>query len=447
MWLIMLLLLAIFFIVVSSARYDLHPFLALIFAALGFGLLSGAPPIEVVKALNGGFGETIGKIGIVILAGTVIGVFLEKSGGAYSLAESILRLTGERNVPLAMSAIGYIVSIPVFCDSGFVILSSLNRALSKRAGISLAVSSVALSLGLYATHTMVPPTPGPMAAAGLMKADLGLVIGYGMFVSLFAALSGWIYSLLFASRVFIDPEPEESQEDIQQKLETAPPAFFSLLPVLIPIVLIVLNSYSAMPTQPLGSGWMQKTAAFLGEPVVALAIGMLLAFGLPRRLERSMFSTSGWVGQALSQASIIILVTGAGGAFAKVLQTAGVDKTLGATLQQWNLGIWLPFIISAAIKTAQGSSTVAMITTASLLQPLSASLGFDTPHELALAVVMIGAGSMVVSHLNDSYFWVVTQLSRMDVGTGCRVYSPGTVVQGLVAGVVGWVLYVGLAAG
>ncbi|MCZ6463514.1 MAG: GntP family permease, partial [Proteobacteria bacterium] len=208
MWLVVLLGLAILFIVVATARWGIHPFLALLIAAFGFGMASGMPLADVVKSVNGGFGGTIGYIGIVILAGSIIGTFLEKSGGALRLAESTLRATGERNVPAAMGIIGWVVSMPVFCDSGFVILSALNRALAQRTGISLAAGAIALSLGLYATHTMVPPTPGPVAAAGILEADLGRVILWGLLVSAIALGAGILFATRVAARVAIPAYPE-----------------------------------------------------------------------------------------------------------------------------------------------------------------------------------------------------------------------------------------------
>ena len=207
MWLLILLLVSIAFIIIATARWQVHPFLALLGAAFGFGLLSGMAPTDVVSAINAGFGGTIGYIGVVILAGSIIGTFLEKSGGALRLAESTLRITGERNVPAAMGLVGYIVSLPVFCDSGFVILAPLNRALAKKTGITLASGAIALSLGLYATHTMVPPTPGPVAAAGILEADLGQVILWGLLISAIALAAGWLFAVLVASRmpIYLDP--------------------------------------------------------------------------------------------------------------------------------------------------------------------------------------------------------------------------------------------------
>ena len=208
MWLITLLVLAIGFIIFATAKLKMHAFLALLLTAFGFGILAGMPLDVVVKSVNDGFGGTIGYIGIVIVLGSVIGTFLEKSGGAWRLAESILKITGKKRVPLTMSIMGYVVSIPVFCDSGFVILSSLNKALAKRAGISLAAGAIALSLGLYATHTMVPPTPGPIAAAGILQADLGLVILWGMIIAAVACVAGWIWAVTVAAKVDVPPYKE-----------------------------------------------------------------------------------------------------------------------------------------------------------------------------------------------------------------------------------------------
>src|SRR5690606_24754354 len=194
---------AVVFIVLATTSLKMHPFLALILAALGFGLLSGMPGPEVIDAIAAGFGGTVGSIGIVILFGAIIGVFLERSGGALRLAASILKKTGEKHIPAAMGGVGYIVSMPVFCDTAFITRSSLNRALSKKAGVGIAAGAIALSLGLYTTHTMVPPTPGPVAAAGILGADLGLVILWGMIVSLVALAAGWIFAVKVAAKAQI----------------------------------------------------------------------------------------------------------------------------------------------------------------------------------------------------------------------------------------------------
>jgi len=439
--LVILLLVSIFFIVFSTTKFKLHPFIALLLAAIGYGLFSGMPLSEVVKSVNGGFGNTIGYIGIVIVAGCIIGTFLEESGGAYIMAQKIMKLVGEKHVPLAMVILGYFVSIPVYADSGFVVLSPLNKALSKRAMISLAGPAIALSLGLTITHCLVPPTPGPIAAAGILEADLGLVIMVGVAVSLFAVFATWIFATKFASKVYIDPNPDENDEEIIEKIKKAPSAGSAFVPIIIPLLLIVLKSVSDFPTNPFGTGFIKSLFGFIGEPVIALIIGVFFAFLLPKKFERSMLSTTGWVGKALVTSAVIILITGAGGAFGMVLRNSGIADILGNSLSEINMGIWLPFLIAASLKSAQGSSTVAVITTASIMAPLMGILGFESALEKALVIASIGAGSMVVSQVNDSFFWVVTQFSNMNVKTGLKLHSLGTLICGFTAMFVVWMTY------
>ncbi len=432
MWLLFLLLVAVVFIVIATAKLNLHPFLALLIAAFGYGILSRNLSLnDVISSINQGFGGTIGYIGIVVLAGAVIGTFLEKSGGAYRLADSTLKTVGKKNVPLAMAIIGYIVSIPVFCDSAFVILSPLCKALSRKAKSSLAAGAVALSLGLYATHTMVPPTPGPVAAAGIIKADLGLVILWGTIVSVIALSAGWLFAVKFANTVKIDAKPEPQESEAEEGVIEAPSLLKSVVPILLPIVLIVGKSVCEFPTHPFGTGRVAEIVSFIGQPVVALLLGVFLSFLLPRKLSKEMLSNSGWVGQAVLSAATIIIITGCGGAFGKVLQNSGIDDVVKVYLgKSVGLSIWLPFIIAAALKTAQGSSTVAIVTTAGIVSPLLSTLGLETATAKALVVVAIGAGSMVVSHANDSYFWVVTGLSGMTVKQGYRLQTLGTLIEG-----------------
>jgi GntP family gluconate:H+ symporter len=322
----------------------------------------------------------------------------------------------------------------VFCDSGFILLSPLNKALCRRAGISIAASAIALSLGLYATHTMVPPTPGPIAAAGIIKADIGLVILWGLFIAAIACLGGWLFAVTVARRFQISPDKPGASPPPLPSMENSPSAFASLMPILIPILLIVLRSVAEFPTKPLGEGIILKVLGFIGQPVVALLLGVALALLLPKKLERAMLSDQGLVGKAILDAAIIIIITGAGGAFGKVLQNSGIAAVVGDSLSNTPLGILLPFVIAAGIKTAQGSSTVSIITTAGLMAPLLTPLGLDGETARALVVVAIGAGAMVVSHANDSFFWVVTQFSNMSPETGYKLQTLGTLVEGVVAG-------------
>ena len=439
--LIVLLVAAILFIVISTAKLKLHPFLALIIAAIGYGLCSGLPLGQIIKSVNNGFGNTVGSIGIVIVAGCIIGTFLEESGGAYIMARSVMKLAGEKRVPLVMLLLGYIISIPVYADSGFVIMTPLNKALSKKAGITLAASAIALSLGLTLTHCLVPPTPGPISATSIVGADLGLVILTGIVASMISFVIALIFVNRFVSRTYIDPAPNESDQEIEERVKHAPSAVKSFLPIVVPLLLIVLKSVSDFPTNPFGTGTVKTLLGFIGEPVVALLIGMALGFMLPRKFDLEMLSTSGWVGKSLVSAAVIIMITAAGGSFGMVLRDSGIADVVGGFVSGSSLGIWMPFLIAAALKTAQGSSTVAIITTASLLAPLMETMGFVAPIEKALAVTALCSGAMVVSHVNDSFFWVITQMTGMTVRQGYRFHTLGTLLCGTGAMLTVWVIF------
>lgn len=440
--LIVLLILAVAFIVVSTTKFKLHPFLALIFAAIGFGLLSGMPFAEIVSSVNSGFGDIVGHIGLVIVIGCIIGTFLEESGGAYVMAQGIVRLAGKKRVPLAMLIVGCFISIPVYADSGFVILSPLNKAITKKAGVSLACTAIALSLGLTITHCLVPPTPGPVAATAILGADLGLVILIGLIVSVFVAAESYFFVTRYASRTYIDPDPDGEITVEEDGAKDKPSALRSFLPVVVPLVLIVFKSISDFPGAPFGEGVAASVLRFVGEPVVALIIGMILSFFLPKKFDRELLSTTGWVGKSLTSAAVIIMITAAGGSFGMILRNSGIADILGESLAGANVGIWLPFIIAAALKSAQGSSTVAIVTTASLIAPMMEALGFVSPVGRALAVMSLCSGAMVMSHVNDSFFWVVTQLSGMNVKTGCKLHGIGTLLGGLTAMLVVWIGYI-----
>ncbi|AZR72897.1 gluconate transporter [Anoxybacter fermentans] len=433
--LLVILAAAVAFIVLMTARIKMHAFLVLLLAAFGVGLLSGMEPLEVIKTVTGGFGGILSYIGIVIIAGTIIGTLLEKSRGTLTMANTVLGWVGKAKSALAMSITGAIVSIPVFCDSGFVILSSLNKSLAKKAKISMATMAVALSTGLYATHTLVPPTPGPIAAAGTLNADLGLVILFGLIVAIPAILAGYLWSTKIASRYYIEPdiEVETKEGDID-----LPKPIDAFAPIVVPIILITLKSIADFPSHPFGEGGIKTFFDFFGDPTVALIIGIFIAFRLlPRWSEEYI---NGWVGEGLKNAASIIMITGAGGAFGAILKATPIGEYLGNTLSQYHLGIFLPFIIAAALKTAQGSSTVALITTAALVSPILPELGLNSEVARALVVMSIGAGAMTISHANDSYFWVVSQFSNLDTSTAYKTHSLATLIQGITTIIVVFIL-------
>ncbi|KGG81173.1 gluconate transporter [Caloranaerobacter azorensis H53214] len=433
--LLVILLLGIGFIVLSTSKWKLHPFISLLIAAYGIAFAAGMPVLKIGQTIRNGFGGILNYIGIVIILGTIIGTILEKSGAAITMADTVLKVVGEKRPGLAMSIIGYIVSIPVFCDSGYVILSSLKKSLAKRTKSSAVMMSVALATGLYATHTLVPPTPGPIAAAGNLGLEnsLGLVIIVGLIVSIITMLAGYFWATLCGKKYKSAEDLEEltiSYEDVKKQYGNLPSPSKAFAPIIVPIVLITLGSIANFPTHPFGEGTLFTIFSFLGKPINALFIGFFFALSLLPKLDEE--TLSGWIGEGLKSAAIIIMVTGAGGALGQVLKSTPIGNYLGTTLAKYHLGIFLPFIIAAALKTAQGSSTVALVTTSALVAPLLSTLGLASEMGRVLTVMAIGAGAMTVSHANDSFFWVVTQFSGMDVSTAYKSQTLATLVQGLV---------------
>lgn len=427
--LLVIFLCAIAFIILMTAKVKMNAFLVLLITAFGVGLAAGMDPLTVIKTVTGGFGGILSYIGIVIICGTIIGTILEKSEATLTMAEAVLGLVGRARSALAMSLTGAVVSISVFCDSGYVILSSLNNSLARKAGLSMTTMAVALSTGLYATHTFIPPTPGPIAAAGNLGADIGLVIMIGFAVSIPAIIAAYAWAVWVGRRIFVAPEPVVS--DVKTDAAVLPGRFISFAPILVPILLITLKSVADLPGLPFGGGGLKKAFDFIGDPSVALILGVFLAFRLLPKCDEPHLN--GWVSEGLRNAASIIMITGAGGAFGSILKATPIGGYLSTTLSQFQLGIFLPVIIAAALKTAQGSSTVAIITTSALISPMLPQLGLDSSGGRALAVIATGAGAMIVSHANDSYFWVVTQFSKLDTATAYKTYTAATLIQGVVS--------------
>ncbi|MGN6035118.1 GntP family permease [Brevibacterium casei] len=440
-------------IIVLATRLD--AFIALLIAALVTGVVAGQDLLSLIDAVTTGFGNTLASIGIVIGLGVGIGKILEVSGAADSLARAFLRAFGKGREPWAMGSVGSLVSIPVFCDSGYVIMNPLARSIArvKRGGyITLAL---ALGAGMTLTHHMVPPTPGPLAATGILGADIGGVILTGLVFTVLllpvvviyarwigpklepylnAKVSRDVYATAgvgaaTASATTADTVTEDevtvTEETTTETPATAaggkkPGAFLGFLPLIIPLLLIVANTVStAIDRNAQGvlsgddyepSSWVAPLA-FIGNPVVALIIGLVLAVYtlLPRFTPRSQVQS--WLADAAASAGLILLITGAGGSFGMVLRESGVGDALAEAIASISLpALLVPFIIASLVRLAQGSGTVAMITAASVTAPLIEPLGLSP----LVAVMACTAGSMVFSYFNDSYFWVVTRFAGLD---------------------------------
>ncbi len=436
--LVLILIGVIAFIVIATSKFKLHPFLTLILAAFIGAFAYGLPSGDIAKTITTGFGNILGYIGLVIVLGTIIGIILEKSGAAITMADVVIKVLGKRFPTLTMSIIGYLVSIPVFCDSGFVILNSLKQSMANRMKVSSVSMSVALATGLYATHTFVPPTPGPIAAAGNLglESNLGLVIGVGLFVAAVASLAGMLWANRFAG---VEPDGEGAEElkaqaadfeSLKQSYGTLPSPLKAFAPIFVPILLICLGSIANFPSAPLGKEGLFSLLVFLGQPVNALLIGLFLSL-LLLKSDNKIAEFSERISQGLVAAAPIILITGAGGAFGAVLKATPIGDFLGSSLSALGVGIFMPFIVAAALKSAQGSSTVALVATSALVAPMLGDIGLGSEMGRVLTVMAIGAGAMTVSHANDSFFWVVTQFSRMSVKQAYKGQTMATPNQGV----------------
>ncbi|HEV7349671.1 GntP family permease [Telluribacter sp.] len=423
---LLIILLALALIILSIIKFDIHPFLALFVGAIVYGLLVGMPTDLILKSISEGFGGVLGSIGLLILLGVVIGTFLEKTGGAFVIAQKILALIGEKSVMLAMMVTGYILSIPVFGDSAFIMMNPINKSLSFKGKLPFAATTVALTLGISASHSLVPPTPGPIAAAGILEADLGMIIFWGIIVSSLALIPCFFF-VKYALRG-IDLEPQFAEVEKTTVVKKYPSLGKSFLPIIIPLLLIILASIAKYPTQPFGENPFTSVLLFVGSPVIALLLGAFLSFTLPAKFDAKLLSSSGWMGESLLIAAPVILITGAGGVFGKMLQNSGIADLVSSNLDGASWGLFLPFLMALALKSAQGSSTVSLITTASIVAPLLGTLGLDSEMMRVFTVLSIGAGAIAISHANDSFFWAMTQLSGMNIKQGNQSHSLGTLI-------------------
>jgi GntP family gluconate:H+ symporter len=433
-----LLIAAIAFIVWSTACKKINPFFVLLAAALFVGVLSGLPLSEMVNALKLGFGHTMEKIGLLIIHGTTLGVILEKTGATLSMATTILQRVKEKNAPLAISITGFIVGIPIFCDSGFIILSGLNHSLVKKTNQPMPVMAAALASSLYAVHCLVPPHPGITAATGSMGGDLGTIILWGILLAIPAAFVGYIYGAWRGKKI---TEAYEEQEDVQTTLLQLPPAWLSFVPIIFPIVLIAFKSmvmlYTSAAEIAASSGL--QMLSFAGDPVIALLLAILLSVTLIGKQGNAEWKH--WLSDGVHKSGMILGIIAAGGMFGEMLQATGIGKHIGAMLGGLSIGIFVPFLFAAILKTAQGSSTIAVITAASLVAPMLPVLGLHTPTGSTLAILSLGAGSMVVSHANDANFWVISRFSNLSTASTLKVYSSATALMGLTVQLLIWIAW------
>ena len=434
--LIIAFVLAIVVMIVAISKYKIHPFLSIMSVSLILALIAGIPLGDIANVIGAGFSGTFSSIGIVIILGALIGTVLEKTGAALKLADMVVKLVGQKNPELAIELMGWVVSIPVFCDSGFVILDPIRRAMVRRTRTSSVAMTVALSAGLYISHVFSPPTPGPIAAANTLGIgdNLLLVMGMGVLASILPLIAGLLFakyigkSVKSADETGDSAETAKTYEELVASFGKLPGGFDALAPIVVPIVLMALGSIASM------AGWTGiafDLFNFLGKPIIALAVGTIFAV-IQLAATKKLGEFYDLTNDTLKVTGPILFVTAAGGVLGKVIATSDMVNfiTEHATVLG-SVGIFFPFLLAAILKSAQGSSTVAITTTAGIVAPLLGAIGMSTPAEIALVVMAIGAGAMTVSHANDSYFWVVTNFGQMTPEQGYKTQTMLTLVLGL----------------
>lgn len=433
MYSILLLILSIIMLMVLISKMRLHAFLSLLIVSLLLGLASGMPLTQVTDTVAAGFGGTMQSIGIVIVCGVVVGEILECTGAAQKIADSILRLVGIKRAPLATAVTGGVVSIPTFCDSGFVILNPVIKALSRKGNIPYMVLVTSLMCGLLTTHSLVPPTPGPIAVAGILGADVGKVMVYGLIIAVPVILITqlWCNSKFIKNRYPEIAEADEkdiaANDKFAEIVAHSPNTFMSYMPIIVPIILIVVRSFFTQYYTDTES-MLYQVIGFIGTPYVALLIGTLLSFLLPAKLTSEV--TDNWVSTAIQKSAEILLITGIAGCYGKVLQAIGVGDVLAGVIAGMGIpSVVLPFVISAIVLMAQGSATVAMTTTAGIILPLLPALAISPE----LATIAIAGGSFCGVLPMGSYFWCVTKLSGFDIKKGYVAVTATTYIMGVSA--------------
>lgn len=421
--------LSILLIIALTSVFKYNTFFSMLVVSLLLAVVS-LPAEEVVPAITQGFGNTMKSIGIIIILGITIGIILDKTGATLSMANAILRITGRSKAGLAIGITGYVCGIPIFCDSGFVVLSGINRSLARMTGKPMIFMASMLAAGLYSVHCLIPPHPGAMAAAGIIGVNIGNLILAGLLLAVAAAGSGFLWARFMTRREEGHRAGEMTGEALAIGKEGLPSTFFSFMPVIVPLLLLTIKSIVLMKQKAPANVFM-KLLSFIGSPEISLLIGVMLA--LPLFKEKNKKVINDVFSEAIDKTGQILLLTAAGGIFGAVIKATGVGAQAGGYLAATGLGLFIPFGIAAFLKTAQGSSTVAIMTTASIVAPMLAALNLDTETGKLLATLAMGSGSMMVSHANDSYFWVVARFSDLDIGPMLRVYSYTTFVMGMVS--------------
>jgi len=413
MLIITAILIGLVLIVVFTSILKYNTFLSIFIVSLLIALIT-LPLADVVPTILTGFGNTMKSIGLIIIFGIILGLILDKTHATKS-----------------------ITGIPIFCDSGFIVLQGINKSLIESTGKPMVFMASVLAAGLYSVHCLIPPHPGATAAAGIMSANIGQLILIGIPVAAISSLAGFIWVRFITRKDPYTAPISNSDKMIQDEIVELPSALRSFLPIVVPVLLLSGRSVVLL-FAPGNQGALIKTISFLGEPIIALIVGILLAVSLYKKVNskalNELFDLS------IEKAGTILAITAAGGIFGTVIKATGIGEVAGVYLASTGLGLFVPFLIASFLKTAQGSSTVAIMTTASIISPMLISLNLNSDYGIVLATLAMGAGSMIISHTNDSYFWVITKFSDLEIKSTLRVWTTTTAVMGVFAFSAVWIL-------
>ncbi len=411
-------------IVLLTARWRWHAFLSILLVTVAVALGAGLDPDQVVACVTGGFGQALSYTTIIVISGFIIGEFLERTGGALTIASAVLRVVGSRRAALAVALAGYIVGVPVMCcDTAFIVLSPAIRGVSARSRVPLPMLALALAVGTYSSFKLIPPSPGPLAVLTLFGADFTRTLLLTLLISVPVMAVGLAWA---RHQTGTAPAAELPDKPPTGSPDATPGLGAASLPAALPILLIVLKAVLGPILDP--AGLVGGCLDLVGHPVIALPIGVFAALAVNRRA--GMATMTQWIAKAITRAGSILAIVGAGGALGAVVRACGMGDYLGRLLTGAGIpGLLVPFVLAMALKTAQGSSMVTLFTTPAIVAPLLTGLGI-APEIATLATL---AGALAVVHVNDSFFWVVTRFADMDVTAGYKSLTVLSLLQALVA--------------
>ncbi|MFC2113438.1 GntP family permease [Bacteroidota bacterium] len=430
-----ILLFFLLLLIFSISKWNVHPFVALILTALALGVSLGMGGQQTVEVLLKGFSETLRWIAIIIILGAFIGEVLQETGGAFRISGGIIKLVGEKKLPWAMGMTGYLVSIPVFVDVAYILFQPIIESLSVKSKRPVLYIGLSLAAGLTVSHTLIPPTPGPMAVASLLGVNIGRMLMINLIVAIFAMIGGVLWVIFVVKRSWIDYDKKLIEASHSKKNEIPDTIttdrgnlLIDVLPILAPIILIALGSFLNFETATITA----RIFNFISTPLVAVLVGALIAV-LQIRTNNKRNVVNRLVEQAIIKSALVIMITGAGGSLGYVIRESGIQNEIVHVFTDFPfLGIMLPFIVASILTISTGSITVSLVGTASMLGPMVNSL----PVSPEMVAALIGCGSFCVFHANSSFFWLLNRLHEVPPKILYRTFTMQSLIMGI-SGLIG----------